>query len=302
MQPVKWMAAATLCGTMIALAGCQTPVTQLSFATPDDAVAALTYHAQTRDDEYGRLLFGPEIKELSSTDPDVDAYERDLLAAALLRRNSLRANPDGTMSILIGERDAEFPVPLVQHDGRWLFDSPAGVENMRDIRVGYHELKTLEALRVLVVAQEEYRSADFDGDGVLEYAIHFMSTEGKRDGLYWPTDSWEPNSPLGSYFAQSDAPRNTKLGFNGYFYKMLTAQGPNAPGGARSYMDRSGNLTGGFAVLAYPAVYDETAIMTFIMGSDGIVYEKDLGPDATRTAGNTINTFDPGSGWSITND
>ncbi len=311
MQRSPWMVAAALGGVMIASLGCATNsgssgsgrrVTQLSFETPEDALAALKYLAQTRDREYGQSLFGPEADELSSGDPDVDEYEKSLLAAAVARRHDLRRNADGSIDIIVGENAVEFPVPLVQHEGRWLFDSPAGVDRMRDIRVGYYELKTLEAMRVVPVAQREFRSVDRDGDGVLEYARFFTSSQGGRDGLYWPTGPGEPNSPLGSFFADSEIPRSKELGFNGYFYKMLTAQGPSAPGGAKSFMDGSGNLVDGFAVLAYPAVYGETAIMTFQMGPDGIVYEKDLGSRATRNAGKAITAFDPGSGWTQTND
>jgi len=277
-------------------------VTQLSFDSPEEAVAALSYLASTRDREYGKAVFGPEVDELSSGDPEVDEYEKGLLAAAVARRHDLRLNPDGSVDIIIGENAVEFPVPLVQNQGRWFFDSPAGVDRMRDIRVGYHELKTLDALRVVPGAQREFRSVDRDGDGVYEYARFFASSKGLRDGLYWETGPGEPYSPLGAFFAESEIPRSKELGFNGYFYKMLTAQGPSAPGGARSYLDEKGNMVGGFAVLAYPAVYGETAIMTFVMGPDGVVYEKDLGARATRQAASTITTFDPGQGWVVSPD
>jgi hypothetical protein len=311
MHSIRWLAFGLGCSLVIAGAGCTlnrgaatapTGITQLSFATPEDAVAALTYLAASGDREYGRSLFGPEVDELSSGDEEVDDYERELFAAAIERRHDLRTNDDGTVDVLIGDAGAAFPVPLIEHDGRWLFDTLSGVDRMTDIRVGYHELKTLQALRVVPEAQQEYRSVDRNGDGILAYARHFASSEGTRDGLYWPTAPDEPDSPLGEFFAESEVPRSKTLGYNGYFFKMLTAQGPHAPGGARSYLDAAGHLVGGFAVLAYPAVYGETAIMTFQMGADGVVHQRDLGPDATTKAGVTIDTYDPGPGWTITTD
>lgn len=296
-----------LFGAAVALTGCASSsrsgeVTQLSFASPEDAVAALTYLAETRDREYGKQVFGPEADELSSGDPEVDEYEKALFAAAVRRRTELRSNGDGTVDILVGEKAVPFPVPLVEYAGRWLFDSPAGVDRMTDIRVGFHELKTIEALRAIALAQRQYREMDRDGDGVHEYAARIRSTEGKRDGLYWPTGPDEPNAPLGQFYTLGVAPYSETLGYQGYFYKLLDRAGPNAPGGARTFRDRASNLVEGYAVLAYPAVYGETAIMTFMMGEDGVIFERDLGPARTRTAAKDITAFDPGPGWTVVDD
>lgn len=277
-------------------------VTQLSFATPDDAVTALVNAAATGDRAYARQIFGPEVDVLSSGDADVDAYERKMFVLAIQKRHELQKNADGTVDIIVGERGVEFPVPLEEHNGRWLFNTPEGVERMIDLRVGFHELKVLELLRAIPAAQAEYKSVDRDGDGVLEFAQKVQSSDGRRDGLYWPTTDKEPNSPMGPYVAEGEVPHSKSLGYQGYFFKLLTAQGAGASGGAKNYLDASGNLVGGFAVLAYPAVYGETAIMTFQMAADGVVYEKDLGAAATPTAGQTINVFDPSDGWSVTND
>ena len=265
-------------------------------------MGALVYAAAGADRSYGRSLFGPEAEELSSGDPDVDAYERRVFAAAIQRRHELRRNSDGTAEILVGEKTVPFPIPLAQCQGRWLFDTPAGLERLKDLRVGYYELRTLEALRAVFAAQREYQGVDRDNDGVKEFAPRFVSTQGTHDGLYWPTAANEPNSPLGAYFTQAQAPASESLGFNGYFFELLTAQGPGAPGGARSYLDSAGNMVGGFAVLAYPAIYDQTAVMTFLMGPDGVVYQRDLGPKDTATAAATIAVFDPADGWTVTHD
>jgi hypothetical protein len=295
----------TLLGACASHPGSKTapgPVTQLSFSTPEDAVAALTYAVSTGDRDYARSLFGPEVQELSSGDPDVDAYERQQFSEAIRHRHELSRNPDGSYDILIGERSSPFPVPIVNVSDRWIFDTLAGVDRLTDVRIGYHELKTIEALRAVAGAQAEYQAADRNGDGVLEYASRFRSTAGTQDGLYWDTAPSEPNSPLGVSYTEGEVPLSATLGYNGYFYKILTRQGAGASGGARSYLDQAGRLTGGYAVLAYPAVYGETAIMTFQMGADGVIHQKDLGPQATPSAGRTISAFDPSDGWIVTNE
>lgn len=287
-------------GLLLPLCGGCASDTQLSFATPEEAVAALTYAASTGDRDYARSLFGPETDEFSSGDPDVDAFERAQFSAAILRKHELQRNEDGSIDVLVGEHAAPFPVPLIEHESRWMFDTPAGVERLADVRVGYNELRTLRGLRAVAAAQQEYHSLDRDGDGVLEYAQRIISTPGTHNGLYWPTGPTEPNSPLGEYYTDAEAPRSESLGYHGYFYSLLTHEG--GPGATTPYLDAAGNLTHGFAVLAYPAVYGETAIMTFIMSADGTVYEKDLGPEATPTAVRTITSFNPADGWAITND
>jgi hypothetical protein len=168
--------------------------------------------------------------------------------------------------------------------------------------VGFNELRTISGLRAIAAAQAEYRTADRDGDSVPEYAVRVLSTPDLRDGLYWPTADNEPNSPLGAFYTEGEVPASASLGYHGYFFVILTSQGPGAPGGARDYFDAGGNLVGGFAVLAYPAVYGETGIMSFQMGADGVVLQKDLGPETTRTAGNSIRAFDAAAGWTPAQD
>ncbi len=294
----------------ISLAGCasssrtasNSSIEQLTFATPQDAVAALANYAESGDKAYGRAIFGPEVSELSSGDAAVDRYERQLFVQAILRKHELRVIDEDEQEILIGINSVAFPVPLANVNGRWMFDTPAGLDRLVDMRVGNHELRTIEALRAIAVAQQEYRSVDRDNDGVLEFAPRILSAAGQRNGLYWETAANEPNSPLGAFYTQGEVPNSGTLGYNGYFFKVLTAQGGNASGGAKSFADSANNLTAGFAILAYPAIYGETAIMTFQMGPDGVVYQRDLGADATATAGTTINRFNPDQGWAVTND
>lgn len=271
------------------------PVQQLSFATPEDAVTALLYLADTNDKAYAKQLFGPEASELSSDDPDRDAYERRLFAAALEKRHELRTNPDGSRSILIGENNAEFPVPIIQTNGRWMFDTVAGVDKLEDMRIGYNELKTIAALRALPAAQAEYFKSDHDGNGIHEYARRLRSTEGKHDGLYWPATGPEDASPLGPYAADADGYYSADTGYNGYFFTLITGQSASAPGGAKQY-ESNGLLVNGWGALAYPSHYGVTGIKSFIVNQDGVVYEKDLGA-ATPDAARTVTVFDPADGW-----
>jgi hypothetical protein len=304
---MRWnltLPALALCGLAAALAGCHSSggVEQLTFDSPQGAVEALTYVAETHDEDYAREVFGPEHAEFSTGDPEVDAYERTRFHAAITRRHELRLNDDGSYDVLVGEDAVVFPAPIVEHEGRWMFDTIEGLERLEDLRIGMHELRTIAFLRLLPAAQREYRSLDRDGDGVLEYAQRYESTPGARDGLYWPTSADEPHAPLGAYHARAEAPWSDEQGYNGYFFQLLEAQGPGAPGGARSYLDARGNLVGGFAVLAYPAVYGETGVFSFKIAADGVVYEKDLGPGDTPIAPKVVTVYAPADGWAIVED
>ncbi|MBX3359714.1 MAG: DUF2950 family protein [Phycisphaeraceae bacterium] len=269
-------------------------VTQLTFATPEDAVQALAYGTANDDRAYLRQVFGPEVDQLSSGDPVVDAVDVRRFAQAIEKHHEVVQNADGTATVLIGEQSVEFPVPLEKVDGRWMFNTPAGVENLTDLRVGYNELRTIEFMGLLPAAQEEYRKSDPDGDGIPNYAQRLASTPGKKDGLYWEAGPGEPQSPLGPVAARGDNSLSESLGFNGYFFRVLVRQGSGAPSGAKEYM-KDGSLTEGFAVVAWPAVYDGTGVMTFLVGVDGIVYEKDAGKDSAQT----IQAYDPSDGWRV---
>ncbi|MCC6426133.1 MAG: DUF2950 family protein [Phycisphaerales bacterium] len=270
-------------------------VTQLSFASAEDAVQALHYAAANQDREYLHEIFGPEIDEISSGDAAQSARELAQFAASMDRRRDIVRHGDGTASIIIGDQGNEFPVPLHQVDGRWSFDTLAGVEAITDMRIDFNETRTIRFLQALPAAQQQYITADHNGDGVREYASKLLSSPGKHDGLYWPSEGDEPQSPLGPSVAEGDAEaaRHSTYGYNGYLFKMLPAQGPAAPGGTKSYM-KNGRLTEGFAWLAYPSEYNVTGVMTFIVGPDGKVYEKDCNEDFNPAS---VTAFDPGSGW-----
>lgn len=271
-------------------------VEQLAFATPEDAAVALHNAAATQDAEYLRQIFGPEAEELGSGDPIEDRQELRAFANAMSYRRDIVRHSDGSATIVIGRDGVEFPVPLVPVDGRWLFDTDAGVETMKDLRVGFGELRTIAFLRALPAAQAEYIAVDWDGDGVKTYASRLRSSDGQRDGLWWPPGPGVPSSPLGPFAAQGDVSTQASptRGYNGYFFRLLTSQGPGAPGGARSYL-RDGRLVDGWAVVAFPSTYDETGVMTFMLGPEGTVYQKDLGPD-TATLVESITVYDP-AGW-----
>ncbi|MCA9283856.1 MAG: DUF2950 family protein, partial [Phycisphaerales bacterium] len=172
-----------------------------------------------------------------------------------------------------------------------------GVQAMQDLRVGYNELATIQFLRAIPEAQRIYKETDWNDNGVKSYATRLASTEGKHDGLYWPPAPDEPAAPLGPYAAQGSGrgPVSKLLGYNGYFFRILTARGPGAAGGAADWL-HDGELTGGFAVIAWPAIYDESGVMSFLVGPDGVVYEQDLGEDS-KAAAEAVTAYDPSQGW-----
>ena len=187
------------------------------------------------------------------------------------------------------------PIPLVKSAQGWHFDTRAGVEEMRLRRIGRNELAVIQTMLAIYDAQREYAETDHDGSGVLAYATKLSSSPGKHDGLYWPTGSDDKPSPLGPAFMTAGARNAGQAGYHGYHYKLLTSQGPHAPGGAYDYVAH-GKLFGGFAVIAWPVRYGDTGIKSFMVSHDGQVYERDLGPDGAKKAA-AMKSFDPGPGW-----
>ena len=209
----------------------------------------------------------------------------------------------------VGTNSWPFPVPIVKKDGRWFFDTEAGKEEIFRRRIGKNELATLEVMRAYVDAQREYASRDRNGDEVLEYAQRLASTPGAKDGLYWPPDLDGEISPLGPLVAQAQgegyrmagkAQDATREPFHGYFFKILTRQGKHAPGGKYDYVI-NGHMIGGFALVAWPAEYGESGIMTFIVNQQGRVYQRDLGPKTDKLAA-AMKAYDPASGWAVSPD
>ncbi len=209
------------------------------------------------------------------------------------------------VTVLIGNDEFPTAIPLVRKNGRWLWDAEAGRYELLLRRVGSNELDAITVCRGYVEAQWHYAALDPDKTGVHQYAQRIISTAGKHDGLYWPPVAGGPESPIGEaiaraiaqgYSAQAPPPQP----YHGYFYKVLTAQGPSAPLGAMDFMVQ-GHMIGGFALVAWPAQYRVTGVKTFIVGSNAIVYEQDLGPDTVKIA-SAMTKYDPGKGWTVTED
>ncbi len=283
------------------LGSCAAPRTA-AFATPEEAVRALVSAAEDR--EATEELLGPGGFSLLRSGDDV-ADRHDLEATAALVREELSfedLDPD-TKIALLGRERWELPIPLVREAGTWRFDVEAGREEILNRRVGRNELSTISTLRALVEAQREYAAEGRDGNPPA-FAARLLSSEGRHDGLYWPVPEGAAPSPLGPLVAeafQEGYRGSDPTPYHGYLYRLLTAQGASAPGGARSYLDGQGRLTGGFAVVAWPATYDNSGVMTFLVNQQGIVFQRDLGADTERAVAR-IQAYDPDASWTPTGD
>jgi hypothetical protein len=274
----------------------------LRFATPDAAAQALIEAAAAEGPEALLTVLGPDLADLVSGDPVADAADRRwFVENARLSAQIEDETPDSAW-LVIGPEDWPFPIPLFKDEQGWYFDTAAGADEILNRRIGRNELFTLATLRAIVEAQREYAAADPQGAGKPAYARFILSSPGQRDGLYWPTQPGEPQSPLGPAIAEAAAmgyditpSREGPRPFHGYFYQILTAQGDQAPGGAQNYLEAD-RLTGGFGLLAWPASYGESGIMTFQVNQRGLVYERDLGEDTAALAP-AIEAYDPGEGW-----
>jgi hypothetical protein len=264
-------------------------------------VKALVAAAGAENGEAIQAIFGPRGEELHSGDAIADAAERRLFLSAAREGTRILADGDDYAVLSIGDEDWPFPIPLIKGPDGWRFDTEEGIEELLDRRIGRNELNTIATTLEFVEAQYEYQARDRDGDGTRAFAQRMMSTDGKRDGLYWPAADGERESPMGRLVAEATAmgyrPGESKdpAPYNGYYYRPLTAQGANAPGGARSYVV-DGRMTGGFALLAYPAEYGNSGIMSFLVNQSGILFQKDLGEDTAALAAD-ITTYDPDRSW-----
>jgi len=266
-----------------------------TFATPEAAVRELV--AAADDDAAAEKLLGAGGFSLLRSGDDV-ADRQDLEnVAKLIRERLVFVDLDGDRKIaVLGSESWELPIPLVREAGSWRFDVEAGREEILNRRVGRNELSTLSTLHELVAAQREYAAEGRDGNPPA-FAAKLLSSEGKHDGLYWPVDEGEDPSPLGPLVAEAaeEGYRDDvakPIPYHGYLYRLLTAQGKNAPGGARSYLDGEKRLTGGFAVVAWPATYDNSGVMTFVVNQRGIVFQKDLGLETAKVV-TGIQSYDP---------
>jgi hypothetical protein len=274
------------------------PPAQKQFPSAKEAVAAFVAAVRAHDKQELLAIFGPESQELiSSADPVSDRQRMEKFIAAYDQRNDLSGEED-QMVLVVGEQDWPFPIPLIKQGEQWVFDTSAGKEEVLNRRVGQNELNTIQTMLAIVDAQREYAMQDRDDDGILEYAQKFRSDPGKKNGLYWPTAEGEELSPLGALVAQAMAEGYVPAGtgeapvpIHGYYYRLLAKQGDHAPGGAFDYVV-NGVQIGGFAVVAYPAEYGNSGVMTFMVNHDGVVYEQDLGPD-TATKAQALTEFNP---------
>lgn len=273
-----------------------------TFPTPEAAVDALVAAVRSNNEPQMERILGNDSKDLiSSGDAVADANGRAKFLQVYDEKHSLTPNGDDDMTLVVGNNDWPLPVPIVKNDKGWYFDTATGLDEVLSRRIGRNELATIQVCLAIADAERDYASADFDGNGWREYAQKFFSTPGKKDGLYWPAAAGEPDSPLGALAAEASAEgykRDANSGpqpYHGYYYKILTEQGPDAMGGAMSYICH-GHMIGGFAVVAWPAEYGNSGLKTFIVNHQGILYERDLGDDTARLA-KEMKAYNPGPGW-----
>jgi hypothetical protein len=299
----------TLLLTFSSLASCNKPekttsekAVQKTFASPADAGAAFLDAAKSGDQSALLAIFGPGAKDLLFTGDavkDKDAL-RDFVAAYDQMHRWREIKVGGEM-LYIGADNYPFPIPLGQKSpGQWSFDTAAGKDEILARRIGKDELTAIAACAAVSNAQKLYFSQTHDGDKVKQYAQRFVADEGKQNGLYWHVPEGQSPSPLGSLGDFAKAAGYTNAGdkpqpFDGYLFRILTRQGDKGPGGAQDFIV-NGKMTGGFAILAYPAEYRNSGVMTFVIGKDGIVYQKDLGEKTTDVA-SALADYSPGDGW-----
>ena len=274
-----------------------------TFASPEEAVKALVDAMKTGDKAQLSAIFGPGSESLISSGDDVeDKAGRERFLRNYEEKNSLEKKGDDEAIVQVGKDDWPFPIPLRRKGSAWAFDTKAGKEEFLNRRIGRNELNTIDVLEAYVVAQREYAKKDWDGDGVYPYAQKFGSTPGKKDGLYWEAKEGEeasPFGPLSARAAQEGYKRKTKSEkpspYYGYYFKILKAQGKHAPGGVYDYVVK-GNMILGFGLVAYPATYGSSGIMTFIVNQEGVVYQKDLGKGTAKAVG-SMKRYDPDPTW-----
>ncbi len=275
-----------------------------TFKTPEDAVKALADLAGSGDTKKVEEMFGANAMELFRSGDEV-ADREDVLRvkAMILEKVAFEDLDETTKAAVIGNEEWSFPLPLVLEKGRWRFDAVTGREELLNRRIGRNELEALASLHAYVDAQREYFAQGWGGKQSA-YARRFRSSEGAHDGLYWPVAEGEEESPLGPLYAEAADELMQEAGprpFHGYYFRILEGQGKNAPGGERSYLDKKGRLTRGFAAIARAAKYGNSGVMTFQVNQQGLVFQKDLGA-GTEAAVAAISAYDPDESWTPTGD
>jgi hypothetical protein len=274
-----------------------------TFPTPEDAVRALADAVKAEKLDEVLAIFGPDAKELvSSSDPATGRRNHEIFTTAFAEGWRLVNQGANRKVLVVGNEGWPFPVPLTKERNAWRFDTAAGKEEVLARRIGRNELTVISICRAYVSAQRRYAQDGHDGKPAGVYATTFRSDAGRQNGLYWPAARGQKPSPLGDLVAEAAeegravSADHRPAPFHGYYFKILTAQGRSAQGGAKTYVV-SGEMSGGFALVAWPSQYDMTGIMTFIVSQDGVVRQKDLGPD-TEAVASVMTTFDPDVTWS----
>jgi hypothetical protein len=284
------------------LASADDTATQQVFPSPDAAVSALVAADKADDMKGFSTILGPDSDQiLSSGDPVADKNARDDFVRRYNEMHRLAYDEQGRVVLYIGAQNWPVPIPLVKNASGWVFDTAAGKDELLFRRIGRNELFTIKVLEDLADAQSEYASDTHDGGSEGEFAQKILSDTGKQNGLYWETADGQPESPIGPLVAKATAAGYKKdagdnpIPFHGYYYKILTGQGRNAPGGAKNYLV-DGKMTNGFAFLAYPAEYRASGVMTFMINQDGVIVQKDLGPDTAKLV-SSISEYNPDKTW-----
>jgi hypothetical protein len=278
---------------------------QQAFKTPEEAATALVGAAKSGDMKAITTVLGPDGDDIVSSGDDVaDAATRAKFVTAHDAKHTIAMEGDSKAVMVIGPDDFPLPIPIIRKDGQWRFDTAAGREEILFRRIGENELDAIQSALAYVDAQDEYAEKDRTGAGINTYAQRIISQPGKKDGLYWPTSQGEDPSPLGELIAEATK-QGYRVGdgrtpFHGYYFKILTRQGPAAPGGEADYVV-NGKMIGGFALVAYPAEYRNSGVMTFIVNHAGTVFQKDLGSNTAQLA-ERMMSFNPDKSWQAVTD
>jgi hypothetical protein len=296
-----FLCGALMYGTNHALAATHTSFGE-AFASQQAAAQAFVQAMRAGDNSALLKILGPEANNVvNSGDPVADRSVKNKIASAYDQMHRFVTTADGRVFLYVGAENWPLPIPLIKRKGKWYFDTAFGKQEILARRIGRNELGAIQVCEGVVQAQQDYVSQVQTGEDGKQYAQKFLSDEGKHDGLFWKTAPGAPSSPLGPLIVSASAEgyRHSGTGqptpYHGYIYRILKEQGPHAPGGGHSYL-KDGKMTGGFAVLAYPAAYRASGVMTFMAGQDGVVYQKDLGPD-TSTIAPSIKAYDPDNSW-----
>jgi Protein of unknown function (DUF2950) len=297
----------TLIFTSLLFAGLAKAVDQKTFATPEEAVKALVKAATDGSQEEMLAVYGDDGKELVySGDAVQDKARLERFVKAYNTKHTIVAKDENTRILQVGPNNWPMPIPIVNDGGKWRFDTAAGKEELLFRRIGHNELGAIATCRGFIEAQRDYAASGHDGLPAGIFASRLMSEPGKQNGLYWETKEDEPASPAGPLLAQAEGQGYAATAghpgepYHGYLYRILTAQGAAAKGGAKSYLS-DGKLTGGVALVAYPAQYKVSGVMTFIINQRGVVYQKDLGEN-TEDLASAMTEYNPGSTWTKVTD